>query len=306
MFTTALKPVFLRKFFKVFSKSKKRKNTEDVSDLSKATVAQIPVISHPTFISEYLLGEVLGQGGFGTVFAGIRRRDSLPVAIKRIPIGAVVSWGYNGEVLLPLECCLLHKVSHISGVVKILEVCVAKEAFYIIMERFIPSKDLHEFITERGHLPETIAKLFFRQVVQTIKECYQAGVYHLDIKSENIIVDSKSLTVRLIDFGAGAYVQEMLFREFTGTYVYSPPEWIIQREYDGLSATVWSLGVLLYTMVCGCVPFMSNSEILNARAYFRPSLAITPECQLLIQTMVQYDPKDRPTLEQVLSDKWLR
>ena len=180
------------------------------SRLSSSSSKSVP------FEHAYKVGKVLGKGGFGTVYMGMRVRDGKVVAIKHVARSKVTEWADMGSRRVPLELKLLQTVQKVDGVIKLLDFYERDDSFIYIMEKPKETKDLFDFITENKALEESLAKKFFRQVVETVIACHSAGVIHRDIKDENLLVDLSTGKLKLIDFGSGAVLKNEEYTDFDG------------------------------------------------------------------------------------------
>ena len=115
-----------------------------------------------------------------------------------------------------MEIFLLQKLSHVSGVVQLLDYFEHADSYVLILERPTPCHDLFDYITERGCLPEHEARNFFRQVIDILVEVHEAGIVHLDVKDENLLVEMETGRLRLIDFGSATLYHEDIYKEFDG------------------------------------------------------------------------------------------
>uniref|UniRef100_A0A8C3UY47 non-specific serine/threonine protein kinase n=1 Tax=Catharus ustulatus TaxID=91951 RepID=A0A8C3UY47_CATUS len=239
----------------------------------------------------YQLGPQLGSGGFGTVFSGMRLSDGSPVAIKRVARESVLQWDELPDgTRVPMEIVLMEKVgSGCHYIIQLLDWFELPDSFVLVMERPVASQDLLQVLLEQELLCEEMARWLFCQVLEAVRHCTACGILG-DLK--------------LIDFGCGTFLQERPYTQFAGTHGYSPPEWIALGCYHGHSATIWSLGVLLYVMVCGSLPFWGDRGIVSGQLFLGHQ--VSPECKHLIRWCLAKHPADRPELEEIFCHPWVR
>ena len=273
-------------------------------DSRQGTVPSVPNRRH--LVEHYSLEGVLGRGGFGTVRAGVRRTDGLAVAVKEVSLESVLS-SSSLEGGVPLEVRLLEAVEDVPGVIRLLDYFATADTFYIVMER-VEGCDLFDLICERGPLEEWLARDLFIQVVESVAVCLERGVLHGDLKDENILVSEVEgrWRARLLDFGSGRwYSASTVYSQYEGTRVYSPPEWLACRSYRGEALTVWSLGVLLYDMLCGDIPFETDSEILSGRPVWWEEVGVSSLARHLVEGCLSREPDHRLGLQEVRRHPWL-
>ncbi|KAI9022130.1 kinase-like domain-containing protein [Phycomyces nitens] len=173
------------------------------------------------------------------------------------------------------------------------------------------SCDLFECIEQHQNFDEPLAKSIFRQIASCVAHLDRLGVCHRDIKDENIVID-RNYQVKLIDFGSAVILprhygenRPCLFEKFYGTVSFASPEILQSQLYRAEPAEVWSLGVLLYTILFGEVPFHSPHMTLSGR-YAQPKIRVSQKCMHLVNSMLEQSPSNRPTIHQILTHPWLK
>ncbi|VDK55003.1 unnamed protein product [Anisakis simplex] len=262
--------------------------------------------SYKNFRKQYSISEEIGRGGFGIVYKAERTEDGTPVAVKFVEHRHVRDWTTTCKQLVPTEICLLEMCNGTPGVVRLIDWFANSKGFMIVMERPEEFMDLFDLISIYGCLDETIARSIFVQVVNTVCSLYaDHGVLHRDIKDENIIINMRTGEVILVDFGAATIISKTRASRFQGygTRSYCPPEWFKRATYMPMEATVWSLGIVLYVMVTGALPFRNEIQICLGRLSIPKN--ISEECEHLIRRCLVVTPERRADLIEVRQHRWL-
>lgn len=207
---------------------------------------------------------------------------------------------------LPLEIHVLKYLQSYrhKNVVDMLDYFEDETNYYIEMAPHgIPGMDLFDYIELRTDMDEDECRSIFYQVASAIHHLHSVGVVHRDIKDENIILDGDG-NIKLIDFGSATYIKNGPFSVFVGTIDYAAPEVLRGQLYSGKEQDVWAAGILLYTIIFKENPFYDGTEIMNAE--LRIPHVVSEESVALIKKMLNRNISDRPTMEEVMSDPWIK
>jgi serine/threonine protein kinase len=209
-------------------------------------------------LDDYIVGKQVGQGAYATVRFGLHKDTGRKVAIKIYEKYKLLDPQRRKSVRREIK--LMERMNH-PNIVAFHDALDTSKQIYIVME-FAGGGSLHQYLKKRTarRLEETQAKKLFYQVCQAIKYCHDRHIVHRDVKLENILLDEQG-TVKIIDFGFSTIIPPgKKLKIFCGTPSYMAPEIVARKEYSGMCADIWAMGVLLYALLCGCFPFKGQND----------------------------------------------
>ncbi|KAG0340699.1 NUAK SNF1-like kinase 2 [Podila horticola] len=248
----------------------------------------------------------IGQGNFGKVLLAENDSTGEQVAVKILEKAQFKS--EQQRLHATREARLMATLRH-PNIVDVKTVLEDDARILIVMEN-LTGGELFDYISNKGSLDEKEARRIFHQIVLAIHYCHENNVVHRDLKPENILLDSER-NVRVADFGFGNnWHKDRHLTTYCGSPFYAAPEMVSGTPYIGPETDVWSLGVILYVLVCGRLPFdASDLPQLFAQIkrgnYQKPREGSIDVCSL-IHRMLTVDPKRRATLSDVLRSRWMR
>ncbi|KAI9008272.1 kinase-like domain-containing protein [Gaertneriomyces semiglobifer] len=251
-------------------------------------------------IGNYVFGRTIGEGTYGKVKLATHMLTGTQVAIK------IVDSIHAPIVMREIETW---RHMHHPNIIRLFEVLCSETRIFMVME-YCTGGEAFEYICSHGKFEDRGANVrrVFRQIVEAVGYCHDKQFVHRDLKLENIMF-TQELDVKLIDFGFTREVRTRnLLDTYCGSLAYAAPEMLSGQKYSGPAADVWSLGVILYTLLCGYLPFDDDSEAVVKRKilgleYELPDF-LCDSTMDLIQRLLKIDGSQRMSIKDVLSHPW--
>ncbi|XP_055018426.1 serine/threonine-protein kinase MARK1 [Boleophthalmus pectinirostris] len=258
---------------------------------------------HP-HIGNYRLLKTIGKGNFAKVKLARHVLTGREVAVKIIDKTQL-----NPTSLQKLfrEVRIMKILNH-PNIVKLFEVIETEKTLYLVME-YASGGEVFDYLVAHGRMKEKEARAKFRQIVSAVQYCHQRRIVHRDLKAENLLLDA-DMNIKIADFGfSNEFTVGSKLDTFCGSPPYAAPELFQGKKYDGPEVDVWSLGVILYTLVSGSLPFDGqNLKELRERVLrgkYRIPFYMSTDCENLLKKLLVLNPVKRGSLEQIMKDHWM-
>ncbi|XP_017291764.1 MAP/microtubule affinity-regulating kinase 4 isoform X1 [Kryptolebias marmoratus] len=255
-------------------------------------------------IGNYRLLKTIGKGNFAKVKLARHILTGREVAIKIIDKTQL-----NPTSLQKLfrEVRIMKTLNH-PNIVQLFEVIETEKTLYLVME-YASGGEVFDYLVAHGRMKEKEARAKFRQIVSAVHYCHQKNIVHRDLKAENLLLDADS-NIKIADFGfSNEFTEGSKLDTFCGSPPYAAPELFQGKKYDGPEVDIWSLGVILYTLVSGSLPFDGqNLKELRERVLrgkYRVPFYMSTDCEGILRRFLVLNPTKRCSLEQIMKDKWI-
>lgn len=261
-------------------------------------------IGTENFLSRYRLIKTIGKGNF----AKVKLAKHLPT-MKEVAIKIIDKTALNPSSLKKLfrEVTIMKKIDH-PNIVKLYEVIDSQKTLYLVME-YASGGEVFDYLVAHGRMKEKEARSKFRQIVSAVQYCHQKQIIHRDLKAENLLLDGE-MNIKIADFGfSNEFKPGEKLDTFCGSPPYAAPELFKGLRYEGPEVDIWSLGVILYTLVSGTLPFDgTNLKELRERVLrgkYRIPFYMSTDCEHLLKRFLVLNPLKRVSLETIMKDKWM-
>ncbi|KAK7106559.1 hypothetical protein V1264_017798 [Littorina saxatilis] len=261
-------------------------------------------VGGPVRVGYYEMECTIGKGNFAVVKLATHIVTKTKVAIKIIDKTQLTEDNLN-KIFREIQIMKLLRHPHIIRLYQVME---TERMLYLVTE-YASGGEIFDHLVAHGRMNEREARRKFRQIVSAVAYCHSRHVVHRDLKAENLLLDA-NLNIKIADFGfSNFFTPAGPLKTWCGSPPYAAPELFEGKEYDAPKVDVWSLGVVLYVLVCGALPFDGNtlhalrSRVLSGK--FRIPFFMSTECEDLIRNMLVVDSAKRLTVDQVIAHRWM-
>lgn len=266
-------------------------------------------------IGDYQVIRTIGSGSTGKVKLAVNLNSGQKVAVKIISRKYIQEPGKNSKETpasrrrrILREAAILNLASH-PNIVRLHDLYVTDEYYCMIFE-YVDGGQMLDYIISHGKLAEPAARRFFAQLLSAVSYCHANGIVHRDLKIENVLIDGRG-DIKLVDFGlSNFYDPDAKLKTFCGSLYFAAPELLRGIAYTGPEVDVWSLGIILFVLVAGKVPFDDKSlSALHEKiksGHFTIPQHLSLECQNLLRIMIEVDPQKRATMAEVMAHPWMQ
>ncbi|CAI8587432.1 unnamed protein product [Vicia faba] len=260
-------------------------------------------------LGKYELGKTLGEGNFGKVKLARNTDSERFYAVKILEKNKIVD--LNNTDQIKREISTLKLLKH-PNVVRLYEVLASKTKIYMVLE-YVNGGELFDKIASKGKLTEAHGRKMFQQLIDGVSCCHNKGVFHRDLKLENVLVDAKG-NIKITDFNLSALPQHCradgLLHTTCGSPNYVAPEILANKGYDGAKSDIWSCGVILYVILTGYLPFDDRNLAVLYQKIFKGDVQIpiwlSPGAQNIIKRILDPNPETRITMSMIKEDEWFK
>ena len=252
----------------------------------------------------YDLEKTLGKGNFAIVKLGVHKLTRTKVAVK---IVNKCELDHDNLNKISREIEIMRRLSH-KNIIQLYQVMESDTFMYIITE-YAANGEIFDWLVSNKRMSEKQAAKTFSQILNAVNYCHKNSVVHRDLKAENLLLDHEG-NIKLADFGFSNYYKVGAFLDtWCGSPPYAAPELFEGRQYDGPRADIWSLGVMLYVLVSGSLPFDGQTlQDLRSRivaCQYRIPFYLSRDCESLIRGLLVVEPSKRLSLAFIARHRWL-
>ena len=265
---------------------------------------QTEKLSKTKGVAQFKMGDQLGEGSFGVVRLATHILTGERVAVKILERSRIRE--QKDKVRIEREIRILKSLNHLN-IIKLYSVIETNTTQYLIQE-YASGKELAEYIFSKKKLDDKEACRYFQQIISGIEYIHKLQIAHRDLKPENMLLTA-SKDIKIVDFGlSNTYKKGELLATACGSPCYAAPEMLSGKKYRGITVDIWSCGIILYVMLCGCLPFEDNNneglyKKIIAGKFTIPD-AVSKSGKDLIKKILETNPKKRITIPEIKKHKW--